>query len=216
MDKRDGMPRADLQLSCRVASSALRAVRVAGTLRKSYALRHEAIIQPDPNEKSIAHPVYMKPLGCIGYIYIYIYIHLENPLMHKKVLRTVFGIRALLSAPIQFEHFLRLPSCFGEVLERNEPATRAHFPASWAPFSATRAHLQQVYKAKDLPRNPCVCMCGHLFARKARASICVSMGPAGIYVYVGGFNYLWFPLTTHQKWGTFTTDTIYIYIYIYI
>ena len=58
-----------------------------------------------------------------------------------------------ISAQIQFEYFLRLPSCFGEVLQGK--------------------------------RTPCVCMSlhlpslAHLFATKARANICVSMGPAG-------------------------------------
>ena len=110
---------------------------------------------------------------------------LEDPLIHKKVLQTAFGIRAFFSAQIQFEHFLRLPRCLVKRPRENEPATRAQFPATRAQFSATRAQFQKVCKAKAPPRNLCLCMClilpflAHLFATKARANICVSMGPAG-------------------------------------
>ena len=48
----------------------------------------------------------------------YFFNDLEDPLIRKKVLRTGFGIRQLFSAQMQFEHFLRLPSCFAVVLER--------------------------------------------------------------------------------------------------
>ena len=112
---------------------------------------------------------------------------LEDPLIHKKVLQTVFGIRAFFSAQIQFEHFLRLPRCLVKCPRENEPATRAQFPATRAQFSANRAQFQKVCKAKAPPRNLCICTClilpflAHLFATKARANICVSMGPADGY-----------------------------------
>ena len=110
---------------------------------------------------------------------------LEDPLIHKKVLQTAFGIRASFSAQIQFEHFLRLPRCNWSSARENEPATRAQFPATRAQITATRAQFQKVCTAKAPPRNLCVCMClhfpllAHLFATRARANICVSMGPAG-------------------------------------
>ena len=81
---------------------------------------------------------------------------------------------------------MRLPRCLVKCPRENEPATRAQFPATQAQFSATRAQFQKVCKAKAPPRSLCICMClilpflAHLFATKARANICVSMGPAGL------------------------------------
>ena len=102
----------------------------------------------------------------------------------KKMLWTGLGIRARSSTQIQFKQFLRLPSCFGEKCSReSEPATQV--PATRGKFRQLGRKSKKVCKAKALPCNPCVCMClhltllAHLFAAKARANICVSMGRAG-------------------------------------
>ena len=88
-------------------------------------------------------------------------------------------------APIQSKHVLRLPSCFGQVLERKRARNSSAISRySGAIFRNLGAFPKSV-QSKALPRNPCVCKClylpvlAHLFATKAPAHICVSMGPAG-------------------------------------
>ena len=92
--------------------------------------------------------------------------YLEGPLTHtkvlrtqKKMLRTVFGIRAFFFLLKCNSHFLRLPfAALAKCSRENKPATRAQSPASRAQFAATRAQFQNVCKAKAVPRNPCVCI----------------------------------------------------------
>ena len=97
--------------------------------------------------------------------------NLEDPLIHKKVLQTVFGIRAFFSAQIQFEHFLRLPRCLVKCWRENEPATRAQFPAIYpvAIFRNSGAIPKSVQSQSSAPQSVRL----HVFAfTVSRALIC--------------------------------------------
>ena len=109
-----------------------------------------------------------------------------GPFDTQKVLRTVFGIRALFSAQIQFEHFLRLPSrfekCSRAQLERNVPLFGCNVPE-------LGRNSKKCAKPKLCPQSVCLHVFAFtiplaLFATTARANICVSMGPAGkLYIW---------------------------------
>ena len=138
----------------------------------------------------------------------------------------VFGVRAFCSAQIQFEHLLRLPSFFGEVLERKRTRNSSAISRYLSAISATRAPPKSV-QSQSFACNPCDSVClhltllAHLFATKVRASICVSMGPAGIrycthitHIHIRRYAYTYTDVHIHVR--VHLHVRVYIHIYIYI
>ena len=85
----------------------------------------------------------MRPLVCAPKIHF-----LEDPLMNKKMFRTVFDIRVFFFCSSPIRALLRLPSCFGEVLERKQTRNSSAISRYSGATSATPEQFQKCLKPK--------------------------------------------------------------------